>query len=176
VIDLIDALPRDLITRRGIPGMAIANVNDGRLVFARGYGVRGIPTQEPVTTETVFQLASVSKSVSGSAAASVVGKGVLEWRSNDQAPALVPAERSRHHRAGSAKGPRSLQHKTYPLELGVYSFGARVVPFPRMTPFRPRRPGTLASDSHSTDQRIARTMQTLGGSQCRYDRGSWVQP
>ncbi|KAK3762316.1 hypothetical protein RRG08_006060 [Elysia crispata] len=44
------------------PGLAVSVVKDGQTVFSRGFGVRNIETQEPVTEDTVFELASLSKS------------------------------------------------------------------------------------------------------------------
>jgi len=44
-----------------VPGAAIALVRDGRLVLAEGLGVRDLATGAPTTADTVFQLASVSK-------------------------------------------------------------------------------------------------------------------
>ncbi len=50
----------DLLTTRDVAGVAIAVVRDGEVV-SRGFGVRDLGTGAPVTPETVFHLASVSK-------------------------------------------------------------------------------------------------------------------
>jgi CubicO group peptidase (beta-lactamase class C family) len=47
----------------GIPGMSMAVIEDGKLVGARAYGLRGRETGGPVTPDTLFQAASVSKPV-----------------------------------------------------------------------------------------------------------------
>jgi len=44
-------------------GLAVAVVEDGEIRFARGYGVTTAGTEDPVTTETVFRWASLSKGV-----------------------------------------------------------------------------------------------------------------
>lgn len=44
-----------------IPGLAIAIVKDGNVVFMKGYGVRNIETKEPVDENTLFMIASNSK-------------------------------------------------------------------------------------------------------------------
>lgn len=44
------------------PGMAVAVVSKGEVVYARGFGVKDLETGEPVTPETIFGVASVSKS------------------------------------------------------------------------------------------------------------------
>jgi CubicO group peptidase (beta-lactamase class C family) len=48
----------------GIPGMSIAVVEDGRVAWARAYGVRDRDAKGLITTETLFQAASLSKPVS----------------------------------------------------------------------------------------------------------------
>jgi CubicO group peptidase (beta-lactamase class C family) len=62
-----------------IPGAAIAVVQDGKVVFAKGYGVRDISKPGAVDENTIFQLASVTKSLTGAAVASVVDEGKLDW-------------------------------------------------------------------------------------------------
>lgn len=59
------------------PGMSIAFINDGRIEWARGYGVREAGTSEPVTTETLFQAGSISKAVTAIAALRLVEAGRL---------------------------------------------------------------------------------------------------
>src|ERR1043165_203596 len=43
-----------------IPGVSIAVVNDGRVEWARAYGLKDATTKKPVTTETLFQPGSIS--------------------------------------------------------------------------------------------------------------------
>lgn len=45
----------------GLAGLAVAVVRDGELALCRGFGTRSLVTGEPVTPETMFHLASVSK-------------------------------------------------------------------------------------------------------------------
>ncbi len=60
-----------------IPGVSIAVVNDGRIEWARAYGVKDATTKEPVTTETLFQAGSISKPVAALAALKLVEQGKL---------------------------------------------------------------------------------------------------
>ena len=46
-----------------IRGLSIAVVHDGKIAWARGYGVADTTTQKPVTTQTLFQAGSISKSL-----------------------------------------------------------------------------------------------------------------
>ncbi len=52
------------MAHHGIPGMSMAVIEDGRIAWARAYGVRQRDGISPVTPETLFQAASLSKSVS----------------------------------------------------------------------------------------------------------------
>jgi CubicO group peptidase (beta-lactamase class C family) len=59
------------------PGVSIAFINNGRIEWARGYGVREVGSRQPVTTETLFQAGSISKAVTAIAALRLVEAGKL---------------------------------------------------------------------------------------------------
>ena len=80
----LDALVQAQMARTGMPGIAVAVVHGGRTVYARGFGVRTVGTQERVDADTVFQLASVSKSVGATVVAQQVGLGRVAWDSRIQ--------------------------------------------------------------------------------------------
>ena len=46
-----------------VPGLSIAVIHDYKIEWARGYGVMDVTTKDPVTVETLFQAASISKSL-----------------------------------------------------------------------------------------------------------------
>ena len=75
----LDALAQAMLEKSGIPGLAIAVVRDGKTVYAKGFGVRKIGERQPVDAETVFQVASLSKSVGATVVAHQVGAGVVKW-------------------------------------------------------------------------------------------------
>ncbi|HYC91467.1 MAG TPA: serine hydrolase domain-containing protein, partial [Thermoanaerobaculia bacterium] len=60
-----------------VPGVSVAAVEDGRVVFARGYGYADVEQKRPVTTETLFLAGSVSKPVTAIAAIDLVERGKL---------------------------------------------------------------------------------------------------
>lgn len=60
-----------------IPGVSIAVINNYKIEWARGYGVREVGTNEAVTPETLFQAGSVSKSVTALAVMRLVQQGKL---------------------------------------------------------------------------------------------------
>ena len=78
-LGLLDADVTEVMERSGVPGLAVAVVHDGQVVFAEGYGVRELGRPEPVDADTVFQLASLSKPVGSAVMASMVGDGVISW-------------------------------------------------------------------------------------------------
>ena len=75
----IDGLVGAEMERSGVPGVAVAVVYDDEVVFAEGYGVRKVETEDPVSPETVFQLASLSKPITGTALAGLVSDGTISW-------------------------------------------------------------------------------------------------
>lgn len=75
-IELERELPR-LMGEFNIPGASIAIVGDAEIVWRRGFGVKNSATKEPVTAETVFQAASMSKPVFAYAALKLCEKGVI---------------------------------------------------------------------------------------------------
>lgn len=79
----LDGLAGDLMTKSGIPGMAVAVVHGGKTVYAKGFGVKDVRAGDAednrVGPGTVFQLASLSKSLSATVVAHEVGVGALGW-------------------------------------------------------------------------------------------------
>ena len=75
----LDGLIEDAMARTGVPGAAVAVVYDDEVVYERAFGVREVGKPDPVTPETVFQLASMSKSISSTLVAAVVGDGATTW-------------------------------------------------------------------------------------------------
>ncbi len=59
------------------PGVSIAVINNGRIEWARAYGVREAGNNERVTTETLFQAGSISKAMTAVAALRLVQQGKL---------------------------------------------------------------------------------------------------
>ena len=62
-----------------VPGVAIAIVKDGKVVLARGYGVRRLGDPAPVDAQTRFGIASNTKLFTATALALLVEEGKVEW-------------------------------------------------------------------------------------------------
>ena len=61
------------------PGAAVAVVKDGRVLFARGYGVRTLGDTARVDAHTLFQIASNTKAFTTAALAILADDGKLSW-------------------------------------------------------------------------------------------------
>lgn len=62
-----------------VPGVAVGIVKDGKLVFAKGYGVRELGKPELVGPRTLFQIGSNTKAFTAAALAMLVDAGKLRW-------------------------------------------------------------------------------------------------
>lgn len=62
-----------------VPGVAVAVVKDGEVVFLQGFGVREEGQPGAVDADTIFQLASVSKTFTSAAVGVLVDEGKLGW-------------------------------------------------------------------------------------------------
>lgn len=74
-----DAFVTQELVRWKVPGVAMAIVKDGKIVLARGYGLRDIERQLPMTESTVQPIASTTKSFTVAALATLVRDGQLKW-------------------------------------------------------------------------------------------------
>lgn len=68
---------RDRMAYHQVPAVSIALINQGRVEWARAYGMADIANQRPATTTTLFQAGSVSKALSAMAALRLVEQGKL---------------------------------------------------------------------------------------------------
>jgi CubicO group peptidase (beta-lactamase class C family) len=75
----LNDLATDMLRKTHIPGIAIAVARDGQTVYAAGFGVRRVGTTDAVDADTVFQLASLSKSVGATVVAHQAAAGVVSW-------------------------------------------------------------------------------------------------
>lgn len=75
--DSLDRAIQREMQRRGIPGLSIAVIDSGKIVLARAYGVTKRGGNSPVTTTTLFQAGSISKSVAAVGAMRLVERGTL---------------------------------------------------------------------------------------------------
>lgn len=71
-----------------IPGLSVAVVKDGKVLLAKGYGVRTLGSPEPVDAQTLFACASTTKAMTATLMAMLVDEGKLSW--NDPVEKHLP--------------------------------------------------------------------------------------
>src|SRR5882672_8887918 len=65
-----------------VPGVSIAVINDGKIEWAKSYGVMDEEIKEPVTNETLFQAGSISKPVAAYGALKISEEGKIDIDEN----------------------------------------------------------------------------------------------
>lgn len=73
----IDDVMQSFIKRHNIPGASLAITDQGRLAYARGFGYSDVGAREPVTTKSLFRIASISKPITAVAILQLVDQGKL---------------------------------------------------------------------------------------------------
>lgn len=115
-----------------VPGLSVAVIHDGRLAWARGWGVRDTASCAPVTPETAFQAASISKVATAVLALRMVeeGKIGLDGNINDALHSWhLPED---HQLAPHGVSLRQLLSHT--AGLGVHGFAGYLPGAPLPTP------------------------------------------
>lgn len=62
-----------------MPGMAVAVVRDGKVVFMKGYGVKEQGKEAPVDIHTVFSIGSTTKAMTAVGMGMLVDEGKVSW-------------------------------------------------------------------------------------------------
>jgi CubicO group peptidase (beta-lactamase class C family) len=75
----IDALVEKTLTTFNVPGIAVAIVKDGKVIHAKGYGVRSLNTKQKVDENTLFGIASNSKAFTSAALGMLIDESKLKW-------------------------------------------------------------------------------------------------
>ena len=75
----IDSLVNLTLKTFDVPGIAVAVIKDGKMIHAKGYGVRSLKTKLPVDENTLFGIASNSKAFTAAALGMLIDEGKLKW-------------------------------------------------------------------------------------------------
>jgi len=75
--DLASMIVFDLVETANLAGLSIAVSKNGEIIFAEGYGYADLKEKRPVTTETQFRTASVSKVITATGLSQLVQEGRL---------------------------------------------------------------------------------------------------
>jgi CubicO group peptidase (beta-lactamase class C family) len=77
IADLEEQLPK-LMEANKVPGLSMVIIQDGKMVWRRGFGVRDAESRAPVDHETVFEAGSMSKPVFAYRVLKLCEMGVLD--------------------------------------------------------------------------------------------------
>lgn len=75
----LDAYVADVLTRYAIPGATIAIVQNGEVIHLNGFGLRALGNDAPVTSDTLFMIGSVPKSMTALMIGTLIDQGILNW-------------------------------------------------------------------------------------------------
>jgi CubicO group peptidase (beta-lactamase class C family) len=85
----IDKDARDTIAAWHVPGLAIAVVQNDKIIFLKGYGIKEIGKTQPVTADTLFEIGSTTKAFTATVMAMLADEKKLSW--DDPVRNYVPA-------------------------------------------------------------------------------------
>src|ERR1700754_2494322 len=74
----LDAFIAAQMARAGIPGLAAGLARDGVVRLAKGYGFADMASRRPVTADSMFHIASVTKTVTATAIVRLAQAGKLD--------------------------------------------------------------------------------------------------
>ena len=75
---LIDSIGQLYLSKNKVPGMGIGVLKNGKILYAKGLGLKAKNTGKPVTVQTVFHMASVSKPFVSTAILQLVEQGKVK--------------------------------------------------------------------------------------------------
>ncbi len=84
----IDTLVERTLKTFDVPGIAVGVVKDGKLIHAKGYGVRSLANNKKVDENTLFGIASNSKAFTAAALGMLVDQKKIEW--DDKVTDYIP--------------------------------------------------------------------------------------
>ncbi|WP_257666754.1 serine hydrolase [Parapedobacter tibetensis] len=75
----LDAYIERVLAEFEVPGVGVGIVKDGKVILAKGYGIKRLGHPERVDEHTLFSIASNSKAFTATALAILVDEGKLKW-------------------------------------------------------------------------------------------------
>jgi CubicO group peptidase (beta-lactamase class C family) len=74
----------DVRERCGAPSISVGILHEGRVIFTYSSGLRDVEKQLPATSDTIYFLGSISKTLVSAAAGILVGEGHMSWKDKIQ--------------------------------------------------------------------------------------------
>lgn len=156
---------RERMAYYGVSGVSVAVIDDGALAWTQSYGTRALNDASPITTDTRFPAASISKTITAMAVLRLVQEGVLNLDTNV------------NHYLTSWQVPDNQYTQQRPVTLrGLLSHSAGIT----LYGFWGQRPGaplpTLRQifDGLPPSNAVPVRVDTLPGSRWRYSSGGYT--
>jgi CubicO group peptidase (beta-lactamase class C family) len=148
-----EAYVADALYRFGVPGAAIAVVQNGDVVYLNGFGVKEVGSTRPVTPDTMMMIGSITKSMTTMLAAALVDDGHLarETRLVDLLPEFAVDDPALTKDL-TVRGAFCNCSGVPALNLETYFESSALTPerWPRRWPMWLQRPGMVSSSSITT--------------------------
>jgi CubicO group peptidase (beta-lactamase class C family) len=167
---VVDEVVHQHMAEKRIPGISVAIVQDGAVVFSKGYGKASLEFDVPASPSTVYPISSVSKILAGLLAVRMVEAGKLDLDASvteffDEVPPdkeLVTVRHLLQHTHGLDDFYRS---EDYPLESGKTVDTSTAIELVRWSLNRPARfsPGTAWEYSLAGYVMLAQIFEYAGG-------------
>lgn len=156
---------QDRMRHYNVPGVSVAVINEGRLEWATAYGFKEAGGKDPVTPETLFQAASISKPAAAMGALRLVDQGALDLDSpvNDKLLSWKVPETE-----------FSASEKVTLRRLLTHSAGLTVSGFPGYATSAPVPTPVQVLDGTGSANTPAVRVDVIPGSQWRYSGGGFV--
>jgi len=78
-LDGFDAFAEKTLTQWNVPGVAVAVVAKGKLIYAQGFGYRNLEEKLPMTPDTLLPIGSCTKAFTTFVMGTLVDEGKLSW-------------------------------------------------------------------------------------------------
>lgn len=101
-----DQFITDMMKEWEVPGMAIAIVKEGQVIYSKGFGSRNVEKELKVTPQTLFAIGSCSKAFTAVTLGILVDEGKLEW--DKPARDYLPSFKLKDSFASERMTPRDL--------------------------------------------------------------------
>ena len=121
----LDAFVTAQMTAAGIPGLAVGYARDGEVRIARGYGYADIASRRRVTADTMFHIASITKTVTATAIMQLAQAGKLDLDA-PVAPHLDFPLANPRHPAAPITARQLLNHTSSISDARYYEIDFRV--------------------------------------------------
>lgn len=139
---ILDKDVRDTMAAWHLPGLAIAVVENDRVIFVKGYGIKEVGKEERVSADTLFEIGSTTKAFTTTAMAMLADEKKLSWDdpvrkyvtgfhiSDPCTDSLITLRDIASHRSGVARHDELWDDSDFPRDELIRRIGAMKVSTP----------------------------------------------